>query len=75
MVPEVNEIEINWSSWEVPAIFRLIQETGNITDSEMRKVFNMGIGLIAVVDQNDVEDVERVASSLNEKIIVMGKIV
>ena len=75
VVPEVNEIEINWSSWEVPAIFKLIQETGKITDSEMRKVFNMGIGLIAVVDQNDIEDVERVASSLNEKIIVMGKIV
>ncbi|OGU60126.1 MAG: phosphoribosylformylglycinamidine cyclo-ligase [Ignavibacteria bacterium GWF2_33_9] len=42
-------LEINWDSWEVPPIFKLIQKIGEITDAEMREVFNMGIGLILVV--------------------------
>jgi phosphoribosylformylglycinamidine cyclo-ligase len=75
VVPEGLEIEIDWSAWEVPAIFKLIQATGNISDSEMRKVFNMGIGLIAVVDENDLKNVKRIASSLNEEITVIGKII
>lgn len=35
---------------EVPSIFRLIQEAGDVTDAEMYRVFNMGVGLIAMVD-------------------------
>ncbi len=75
VVPEGLEIEIDWSAWEVPAIFKLIQATGNISDSEMRKVFNMGIGLIAIVAENELENVKQIALSLNEEITVMGKII
>jgi len=74
VVPEGREIEIDWKSWEVPAIFKLIQETGNISDDEMRKVFNMGIGLIAVIDETDLESVKVIASEMNEEIAIMGKI-
>jgi len=42
---------IDKNSWEVPGIFRLIQEKGNISEKEMYSVFNMGIGLIVVVDK------------------------
>ena len=52
VVPKGKEIKIDWSSWEVPPIFNLIQKTGEIEDEEMRMVFNMGIGLIAIVDKN-----------------------
>eukprot|EP00262_Sarcandra_glabra_P022020 TRINITY_DN9542_c1_g1_i1.p1 TRINITY_DN9542_c1_g1~~TRINITY_DN9542_c1_g1_i1.p1 ORF type:complete len:397 (+),score=66.66 TRINITY_DN9542_c1_g1_i1:332-1522(+) len=37
-------------SWEIPAIFKWIQEVGGITDAEMRRTFNMGIGMVLVVD-------------------------
>ncbi|XP_047168072.1 phosphoribosylformylglycinamidine cyclo-ligase, chloroplastic/mitochondrial [Vigna umbellata] len=36
-------------SWEVPAVFKWLQEAGKIEDSEMRRTFNMGIGMILVV--------------------------
>ncbi|MBF0540063.1 MAG: phosphoribosylformylglycinamidine cyclo-ligase [Nitrospirae bacterium] len=49
--------EIDRSSWEVPAIFRLIQEKGNIADNEMLKTFNMGIGFMIVVDKEDAEKI------------------
>ncbi|MBF0472975.1 MAG: phosphoribosylformylglycinamidine cyclo-ligase [Nitrospirae bacterium] len=49
--------EIDRSSWIVPAIFRLIQEKGNINDAEMLKTFNMGIGFMIVVDKEDAEKI------------------
>ncbi|WJX47490.1 Phosphoribosylformylglycinamidine cyclo-ligase, chloroplastic/mitochondrial [Trifolium repens] len=36
-------------SWEVPIVFKWLQEAGNIEDSEMRRTFNMGIGMVLVV--------------------------
>ncbi|OMO63957.1 hypothetical protein CCACVL1_22158 [Corchorus capsularis] len=38
-------------SWEVPAVFKWIQQAGNIEDAEMRRTFNMGIGMVLVVSQ------------------------
>ncbi len=42
-------LEVNWNAWEVPPIFRLIQETGNVPDADMRQTFNLGIGLVFVI--------------------------
>ncbi|KAL4355438.1 hypothetical protein GQ457_06G030200 [Hibiscus cannabinus] len=38
-------------SWNVPAVFKWIQQAGNIEDSEMRRTFNMGIGMVLVVSR------------------------
>lgn len=75
VVPKNMSIEINWNAWSVPAIFQLIQNTGNISDEEMRKAFNIGIGLIAIVDKNKVDELFRISESINEKPVVIGKIV
>jgi phosphoribosylformylglycinamidine cyclo-ligase len=42
------------SKWEVPEIFNQIQAAGDIGPEEMTKVFNLGIGMIAVVSPRDV---------------------
>jgi phosphoribosylformylglycinamidine cyclo-ligase len=39
----------------VPPLFRWLQEKGGIADSEMRRTFNMGVGLVAVVDPSQVD--------------------
>lgn len=36
-------------SWNIPAVFKWIQEAGNVEDAEMRRTFNMGIGMVLVV--------------------------
>jgi phosphoribosylformylglycinamidine cyclo-ligase len=41
---------VDTSSFEVPQIFRLLQERGFVTDAEMWRTFNMGAGMLAVVD-------------------------
>src|SRR5690606_33686567 len=53
IIPKGLDILIHWGNWEMPAIFKLIQLTGNISNEEMRKVFNCGIGLIAVIAKED----------------------
>ena len=46
-------------SWEVPAIFRLIQEKGNIAGDEMERVFNMGVGMVLVCALERVSEIQR----------------
>ncbi|MCB9209320.1 MAG: phosphoribosylformylglycinamidine cyclo-ligase [Ignavibacteriales bacterium] len=75
VVPDGLKIEIDWSTWEVPPIFKLIKNVGNISDNEMRKVFNMGIGLIAVIDEVNLDQVRNISASLNEEPIILGNIV
>ncbi|KAL4626991.1 hypothetical protein ACB092_05G135500 [Castanea dentata] len=42
---------IHNNSWEVPSVFKWIQEAGRIEDAEMRRTFNMGIGMVLVVSK------------------------
>lgn len=50
LLPKNVSCVIDKNSWKVPKIFQLIQEFGNIPDSEMYRVFNMGIGMVVFVN-------------------------
>lgn len=63
------------STWKLPQIFDFIQKTGNITDEEMEKVFNLGVGLVAVVDKKEISTVFEVSETLSEKPFIIGRIV
>ena len=75
ILPKGVRLNIDWNSWKIPAIFKLIQETGNISDEEMRSVFNLGIGLVAVVSKKETEKVFKISNSLKEKAIVIGEVI
>ena len=75
ILPSNLTLNINWKAWEMPEIFKLIQEAGNITNEEMRKVFNIGIGLIAVVDKTNVESTIKLSRQLKEEPIIIGEVV
>ena len=55
VVPQGLGLKIEWKRWERPAIFRLIQTCGNIPEDDMRKTFNLGIGLIIVTAKRGAE--------------------
>lgn len=74
VIPENLKMKINWNSWEVPAIFELIQKAGEIEDNEMREVFNLGIGLVAIVNKNDVDKTLTLGKSIGETGFVIGEI-
>ena len=48
-LPEGLRAEVDYTSWERPEIFNVIQEAGEIEEEEMRKVFNLGIGFCLIV--------------------------
>jgi phosphoribosylformylglycinamidine cyclo-ligase len=54
VLPPSCEAVVRRDAWEVPAIFREIQRLGAISDDEMARVFNLGIGMVAVVAPDDV---------------------
>jgi phosphoribosylformylglycinamidine cyclo-ligase len=72
VVPKNLSIKIDWSAWEATQIFQLIQKTGKISDQEMRKVFNLGIGLIAVVNKNDADKILALSRIIKEQGVILG---
>jgi phosphoribosylformylglycinamidine cyclo-ligase len=65
---------VNLGSWEVPPIFSLIQEKGNIEDAEMYRVFNMGIGFVVVVASYYAESVVKQIEKTGFHASVIGEI-
>jgi phosphoribosylformylglycinamidine cyclo-ligase len=57
-LPEGLTVDVDWSAWERPELFNKIQEAGEITEEEMRNVFNCGIGFCLVVPPDVVELVQ-----------------
>jgi phosphoribosylformylglycinamidine cyclo-ligase len=57
VLPEGCAAEIDLRAWDVPALFRLLQERGQIAGDEMFRAFNMGIGLVIVCAARDAERV------------------
>ena len=69
ILPPNCDAVIETKSWRVPRIFRVLQENGNVSREEMFQVFNMGIGMVAIVSQRDAD---RARSLLNA--LVIGRI-
>lgn len=74
ILPEGRSLDINWDTWKRPPIFKLIQELGNVPEEDMRATFNLGIGLIAVVDPEAAGNVKKWAEKNNETIRELGTI-
>ena len=66
ILPDGCDAVVDRTSWKVPAIFQILQERGGIDRDEMYQVFNMGIGMTAVVSPNDRATI---AKQLRAKII------
>jgi phosphoribosylformylglycinamidine cyclo-ligase len=65
---------VDRSTWEVPAVFRALREGGAVERDEMDRVFNMGIGMIAVVSEADVDAVVDAARLRGHGAPVIGRI-
>lgn len=74
ILPKGLKLKIEWSNWEIPVIFKLIQDAGNISDEEMREVFNLGIGLVFVVSKGNAESSLQLANELNEQAKIIGEV-
>ncbi|WP_366922858.1 phosphoribosylformylglycinamidine cyclo-ligase [Metallumcola ferriviriculae] len=62
------QAEFNYNSWPVHPVFKLIQERGNVAETEMYRTFNMGIGFVLVVSPKEAEAVMNAVSGESYKI-------
>ncbi|MBQ6268718.1 MAG: phosphoribosylformylglycinamidine cyclo-ligase [Bacteroidetes bacterium] len=69
IMPSNCKMNIDWNSWEMLPIFKLIQEKGKIDDEEMRRTFNLGIGMILITSKNNADKVLEATKIHNSKII------
>lgn len=67
--------EIDKNSYEVPAVFKIMQKRAGISDEQIYNTFNMGIGMVVCVDKKDVEKTVSQLESTGESCAVIGKIV
>jgi len=75
VVPKGFKLNIDWNTWKRPAIFNLIQQAGNVPEEDMRRTFNLGIGLILIVDSKSVDVIISALKRKKEKPVVMGEII
>jgi phosphoribosylaminoimidazole synthetase len=72
VLPAGVDAAIRADSWPVPALFRLIQQRGGISVEEMVRVFNMGIGMVIIVDKKYVKTFQK---SIPEQTWIIGELV
>ena len=74
ILPEQHTAKIDWNTWERPPVFNLIQKLGNVPEEDMRKTFNLGIGLVAVIDEPKERHIRDEAQKLNLNTWTIGHI-
>jgi phosphoribosylformylglycinamidine cyclo-ligase len=74
VLPEGLGAAIDRSTWDVPAVFRTLQEGGRVATEEMDRVFNMGVGMIAVVEPSAADSVKSAAEAHGVEAWVIGSI-
>lgn len=68
-------LKIDKNSYEVPALFKLIQSRGNIPERDMYNTFNMGIGMAVIVPENEVEKAINLLKEAGEEAYLIGEVI
>lgn len=75
ILPEKINVNIEKDSWNVPKIFRLIQNKGSIEDKEMYHTFNMGVGMVLIVENQAAKNIMAKLSDLKVRSWIIGRAV
>lgn len=75
VLPNGTAAEIKLSAWEFPAVFKWLQEQGNVAMADMLVTFNCGIGMIVCVAAEDEQTALATLAGLGETAFVIGQIV
>lgn len=65
---------LDLDSWQYPAVFRWLQEQGNVEESEMLRTFNCGIGMVVCVPQEQADEAVRLLEAAGETVYRIGRI-
>ena len=74
VLPEGLQAVIHSNSWTRSPLFQWLQQAGNISDDEMHRVFNCGIGMVVIVSANDASKAREILSAQGETVFTLGEI-
>lgn len=74
MLPDRVKAVVKKDSYDIPAIFKLLQEKGGITEQMMYNTYNMGLGMIVAVDPADADKAMAAIEAAGEKCFIVGDI-
>jgi phosphoribosylformylglycinamidine cyclo-ligase len=75
VLPANCDVLIRKGSWEVLPIFRILQKEGNLPDSELYQVFNMGLGMTLIIANRKADAVQHFIASRKQKAWIIGEVV
>ena len=75
VLPSGVGVQIDQTAWTVPPLFRLIQDKGGVSEAEMCRVFNMGIGFVLIVAPQFADDTQARLNNAGERAYRLGKTV
>ncbi len=73
-MPEGLTLNINWQSWKRPYLFDLIQAAGDVPEQDMRRTFNLGVGLIMIVSPKQAVAIQVSLRRKRERPFVIGEV-
>ena len=74
VLPDGLQAVIHANSWTRSPLFQWLQQAGNISDDEMHRVFNCGIGMVVIVSANDAGKAREILSAQGETVFTLGEI-
>ncbi len=72
VLPNGRTLAVDWQAWERPPIFRLIQRTGRVPEEDMRRTFNLGVGMVIITRPRDADTVLRALR--RERPFIVGEV-
>jgi len=75
ILPPGCSVRIDKGSWDIPSIFNMIKREAGLDDYEMFRTFNMGVGYIVVVQEQDVQSTLEILRSHNLKVWAIGEVI
>ncbi|CEP62974.1 bifunctional aminoimidazole ribotide synthase/glycinamide ribotide synthase LALA0_S06e08152g [Lachancea lanzarotensis] len=74
-LPSHLQAEVDMKNWEVPEVFKWFGKAGNVPVDDILKTFNMGIGMVLIVEKQNVTRVKQLLSQANETVYEIGSLV
>ena len=75
ILPEGTAVQIKRDSWPTPPLFELLRRLGNVSDGEMYRTFNMGVGMVIVCSETEAGSIETHLRDRGEQCYSIGRVV
>ena len=74
VLQEGQGLEIREGTWEIPVVFKMLEKWGGVPHREMFNIFNMGIGMVLVLDPSEAQQAVDILASHDEKAFIIGEV-